>query len=95
MTIADAQKMMNRLYDARSKYVHKGVETPAKEIENVANVCREVLFALLRFQRSADGGKTVVGWLKNLDYLYPAADAGRGLSADELDALGIAVAPSG
>jgi hypothetical protein len=86
--------MINRLYDARSKYVHRGVETPAAEIAQVASVCREVLFALLRFQRNTGGSGTIAGWLKNLDYLYSAADTGRALSTDELEALGIAIAPT-
>ena len=94
MTITAAQKMISRLYDHRSKYVHKGIETPSQEIENVARVCREILFTLLRLQCKADGSRTIAGWLKNLDYLYSAADAGKELSNAELQQWGIALEPS-
>jgi hypothetical protein len=93
MTISAMQKMMNSLYDARSKYVHKGIETPAEQIEKIATVCREVLFALLRFQHNADDGQTITNWLKQLDYLYTAADAGKTISEDEFALLGIVTSP--
>ena len=94
MTMPAAQKMMNRVYDIRSKYVHRGIEMPAEEIARVASVCTEVLFAVLRFQQRAGESKTIAGWLKNLDYLNSAIDAGKGIGADELGGLGIGAEPS-
>lgn len=94
MTVTEAQKMINRLYDHRSKYVHKGIETPPGEIANVAKVCREILLTLLRLQSNAGEGKTIAGWLKNLDYLYSAEYAGKELSNEELQQCGIALGSS-
>jgi hypothetical protein len=94
ITLGAAQKMINQLYDTRSKYVHRGIEMPNEEIAKAANVCREVLFALLRFQHDAKQSKTINGWLKNLDYLNSAIDAGKPIAMDELSALGIATTPS-
>jgi hypothetical protein len=94
MTLPATQKLMNRIYDARSKYVHRGIEMPREEIATVAGVCTEVLFALLRYQQSAGESKTIAGWLKNLDYLNSAIDAGKGIGADELGGLGIGAEPS-
>lgn len=94
MTLPATLKLMNRLYGVRSKYVHRGIEMPSEEVRTVARVCTEVLFALLRFQQLADQTKTIAGWLKNLDYLNSAIDAGKELGTDELVALGIALEPS-
>ncbi len=94
MTLPTTQKLMNRIYDLRSKYVHRGIEMPSEEIATVARVCTEVLFALLRYQQRADQSKTIAAWLKNLDYLNSAIDAGKEISAVEFGALGIAMESS-
>lgn len=59
LSYSDAQKLVDDLYDLRSRYVHSGAPIAETELDRVERVTREVLHALLRVHgrpSSADHG---------------------------------------
>jgi hypothetical protein len=85
-----AQKAeIDKIYDARSKYVHKGI-SPAKSLnEQVEKICEEVLFCLLRINKKLNENTESKWWVKNLDFLVSAIEAGRELEDTEFEKMGI------
>lgn len=90
LSIADAEKKLGKLYDARSRYVHAGQPISPKLLAEVNNVCEEVLWALLRrLKRSGASGDFVERWTKELDYLYSAIAAGKDVPEEDMQSCGI------
>jgi Apea-like HEPN len=89
---ATAVKDLQRIYKARSKYVHEGKPPESGLLPTVAAVCGEVAFCLFRLQR--DPRNRVAGfrnrWLNDVDFLIAATEAGRILTEDDLLRVGIA-----
>jgi hypothetical protein len=87
-----AVRRTRALYDTRSRYVHEGRAVPATVLEDVREVTREVLWALLRVQRLPDS--RAVGfrdrWTRQIDYLCSAVEAGKEPTADDWLRAGIA-----
>jgi hypothetical protein len=92
ITFAEAVKVLMRIYDARSKYVHQGDAGGMADIKMVQTICEEVLYCLLRMQK--DHSKRKLGivneWRATLDYFAAANETGRTLSESDLAANGIA-----
>lgn len=76
---------VKRLYDVRSQYVHSGRPVDPREIEDAAGVTGAVLSALLRYQSTpAAKGEGATGrWLRLLDYLATATEAGKPPSGED------------
>jgi hypothetical protein len=90
VSIVEAERMVTRLYDARSRYVHSGHSIDPSLIKQVDDVCAEVLWALLRRLKQHGSTDDAVGiWTKELDYIYSAIAAGKELAEDDLVASGI------
>jgi len=95
-SLFEQHALIKRLYDARSKYVHEGTPPSAAQLNAIAGVCREVLWALLRTQQESMKGTTRAArseeWLRHLDYLFAAIEAGKPPSESEFSEAGIAMA---
>jgi Apea-like HEPN len=93
MSFNDAVKTISKIYDARSKYVHRGVTTGMTNTKTVQSICEEVLCCILRLQKGSSELKSNVlqEWLASLDYFAAACEAGRGATESDLIANGIAI----
>lgn len=88
--LTEAERRASKLYDARSKYVHKGLPIDPQLLIEAKEVCDEVLWALLRrLQRKSASIDPLDEWTKDLDYLYSAVAAGKKVGEEELLASGI------
>ncbi len=68
----DMQKrIIQRIYDARSEYVHSGHGVDESLIAEVEKICEEILHCFLRLQRKDDNHTPgfVSVWLKRLDLI--------------------------
>jgi hypothetical protein len=90
-------KLMSRLYDKRSRYVHQGRPVEKQDVELADAICKEVVCCLLRMHRKGRGGETgiIVRWHKDLDYLRSAIEAGRSPSEHEFTFNGIRLVTGG
>jgi len=90
IALADAQKMADKIYDARSGYVHQGHSVPVLVLTDARRVCDEVLKALMRrlkvrpFEQNSDNS-----WLKELDYIYSAQIVGKSVADEDLESCGV------
>jgi hypothetical protein len=77
--VAEVEKLITKIYDSRSKYVHKGIEVSKDYLEAVWRIVEAAIEAMLRLQaNSPDRGLiSMESWLKKLDHLYTS------LAADE------------
>lgn len=80
-SFGDSVKLLLKLYDARSKFVHQGKAIAPELLEALQGVCRTVFFAVYRSQASSacqheceDTWKNK--WLDILDYISACFDAG-------------------
>ena len=90
LALRDAEQRLNKIYDARSRYVHQGEAIDRGLLTDLTEVCDEVLWALLRRIRNGAVETDVIGrWTKDLDYLYSALIADKAISDDDLRAAGI------
>lgn len=93
----DEQKRIKQLYDARSRYVHEGKSPPLEQRTQAAEVCREVLWSLLRLRGtiSSETPEALGIWHRRLDYLSRLHDHpdGKAIEELELEAAGIASSP--
>jgi hypothetical protein len=88
--LTEAERRASKLYDARSKYVHKGLPIDPQLLIEAKEVCDEVLWALLRRLQPRSASLDLLDeWTKDLDYLYSAVAAGKKISEEELLASGI------
>jgi hypothetical protein len=93
LAFPDAVKMVAKIYDARSKYVHQGETAGMTDIKMVQTICGEILYCLMRLQRNSSNKRPGIinEWRASLDYFAAANETGRAPSESELAANGIAV----
>lgn len=90
LSIGDAKRRLEKLYDARSRYVHEGRAVEPKFLDEIKVICQEVLHALLRRLRDVGKSDDMSGpWLKDIDYVFSALDAGKSVQDQELVLCGI------
>ena len=84
-------KNVREIYDARSKYVHKGRNAEPRLSDLVKTICREVAFCLFRLQREQRSRENGFEerWLKDIDYLVAAIEANRPLAGEDLQRAGV------
>lgn len=85
-------KDMQRIYDARSKYVHEGKPPEPTILPTLKQICGEVAFCLFRLQRDARNrvAKFRNRWLKDVDFVIAAIEAGRPVVEDDWQRVGVA-----
>lgn len=89
---AQAQKkLVAEIYDMRSKYVHEGKPVDDATRIELETVCEEILLCLLRLQliKTNHGEHFYKQWLKEIDYVASAFEAGKVVSEIELLSLGV------
>lgn len=86
-------KELQRIYDARSKYMHEGKLPDSMLLPMVETICREVAFCLFRLQREARNriGGFSDRWLKDIDFVIAAIEAGRPVVDDDWQRAGVAL----
>jgi hypothetical protein len=90
-TFDEQFRVLKKLYDRRSKYVHEGKFADHKDLEDAEKICTEILWCLLA-STSAGAFTDFAAWLAELDYLIGAIKASKEISDDEMKALGIPLA---
>lgn len=78
----DTYKSVEDLYNYRSKYVHEGQEVPSDKLDLVARACSATVKCLLRVRTADDADDSQFlekSWLRRLDYLACAFEAGLGV----------------
>jgi len=93
----EQKKRVKRLYGARSKYVHDGIEPIIEQLEEVDKLCRGILWTLMRMRMtpatdecSGDSGEVYIErWRKRLDLIAAKLEAEELVSAAEYRGLGI------
>ena len=84
-------KDLLRIYNARSKYVHEGKQPDSSLLPMANNICGEVAFCLFRLQREINN--RIAGfrdrWLKDLDFVIAATEAGRLVSDEDWRRVGV------
>ena len=78
--VAEVEKLITKLYDSRSNYVHNGIEVSADHLEKVWPIVEAAIKALLRLHANSPDrdNVSIENWLGKLDYLY------KSLTADEI-----------
>ncbi|MEQ8278860.1 MAG: hypothetical protein RMA76_30180 [Deltaproteobacteria bacterium] len=89
-TLGEQKVILKRLYNSRSKYVHEGRLPPEGEDDEVEAICVEVLWALLAASRAGEV-EDVHDWIRQIDFVTSALDAGRTPSDDDLSRIGISL----
>jgi hypothetical protein len=90
VSITEAEKKLDKLYDARSRYVHGGQTVDPKLLKEVNDICEEVLWAMLRrIRQNGAGDDMIQRWTRDLDYVYSALSAGKVLSDEDMRSCGI------
>jgi hypothetical protein len=91
VTFKEAIAESEKIYDARSRYVHEGKE-PKQDLWDVAqSVCREIAFCLFRLQRDPKNQSTGFHdrWMREIDFVAAALAASRSVPDADLRAIGI------
>jgi hypothetical protein len=90
-SIEAVMNQMKRLYDVRSKYVHRGQRVPQDAVGEVKPLVDSVFGCLMRLQmrRHAHEPKFIDSWLKELDRIHASHEAGKPVSKEELVEAGI------
>ncbi|PQJ12303.1 hypothetical protein CJD36_000665 [Flavipsychrobacter stenotrophus] len=90
VSFQDQKKTIQKIYDARSKYVHNGEDVNILLLKSLMEVCRIILDILFYMQSQPDNEKAIFHkWIKKLDYVVASYDAGIIISNDELKEIGI------
>ncbi len=78
-------RVMEKLYDCRSRYVHRGEAVGIVNLDLIKPVSMQVLYCLLRLQASEENLREgfLSDWLRSIDFLVATAQAGR--AADEVE----------
>jgi hypothetical protein len=79
----DQKKLLGKIYDYRSKYVHAGLSIPTQLIVQIQPICHEVIYCLLRVHRNNIGKPeplTIDLWKKKLDFAWSALEANERLT---------------
>src|SRR5579859_1168576 len=74
----DQKKLLGKIYDLRSRYVHGGVSVQAEYVAQIQPICHEVIYCLLRIHRNNVGKSdplTIELWKKKLDFAWAALEA--------------------
>ena len=89
----DQKKIIRKIYDMRSKYVHMGEQTNPRYREYIEDICHQVLLCLLKLQKNTDNHCPgfIKKWLKNIDYVSKALEANKKIPDDELEEIGIEI----
>ena len=85
----DQRKRVQKLYDARSRYVHEGASPSEQDLREAEDICLEVLWALLK-TCAQNQILNADEWLKGIDYVQAAMQADKPIASDEFTRLGIA-----
>ncbi|MDO7876164.1 HEPN domain-containing protein [Hymenobacter sp. ASUV-10] len=87
----DVRKLVGKLYDARSKYVHEGQSVPDVYIQDTSNLCKTVLICLLSYQKHAikDRDSTFEKWRKQLNLIVSSLVLEEPISDDFLLKIGV------
>jgi hypothetical protein len=66
------EKLITKIYESRSAFVHSGIEVPADHVEKVWPLVEAPVKALLRLQAKPHDRSpaSIESWLAKLDYLY-------------------------
>lgn len=90
-TFEEQKKIIKKIYDARSKYVHKGQEVNPKLLDSLKEVCKVILEVLFHIQSNEKYMKpeSIDSWLFDLDYAIASHKAGKKLKIEELSSIGI------
>jgi hypothetical protein len=87
-SFGDAKKLVRRLYDARSRYVHSGLSVSELDLVEAEKVATEVLWTLL-----ATSGRNhytdVAGWLKTIGFISAALSADRSVEERDFESIGV------
>lgn len=95
VSLSEAERRVDKLYDVRSQYVHAGRAVEPKLCVEVRQVCEEVLWALLRRLRLNFPKTDMLDkWTKDLDYLYSALIAGKTVVEADMRSSGILPGPA-
>jgi len=90
--VSSARKMVENLYDIRSRYVHDGIEIQQKHVAQIEVITRDVLYCMLRTRKQnpafANDGY-LDKWLRTLDFVWSATEADQTVSEDDLSMAGI------
>jgi hypothetical protein len=74
----DQKKMLSKIYDSRSKYVHIGMSVQPQFIDQIQPICHEAIYCLLRVYRNNMGKTdplTIELWKRKLDFAWNALEA--------------------
>ncbi len=84
-------KTVSDIYSVRSKYVHQGKSVNAELLETLKQICRSILGALLKIQANPKYQVSgfIVIWMRELDYVASALEAGKEIVDEELIQMGI------
>lgn len=89
---AETLKLCEKIYDARSKYVHKG-EPPDRQLEDITTkICREIAFCILRLQRNSENRVAGIWdkWVKQIDIVVALLEADQLPSGKDFSKIGVA-----
>jgi len=66
------EKLIAKIYESRSSYVHSGIEVSADYLEKVWPIVEAAIEALLRLQADSpdECQLSIEKWLSKLDYIY-------------------------
>jgi hypothetical protein len=86
-----AVERVREIYDARSRYVHAGVDVAPALVTEAELMCREILFCMLR--RLMWAGRSdndfSANWIRQIDFMASAVEAGKNVPNEEWAASGI------
>ena len=84
-------EQVRALYNYRSRYVHEGIGILPVEIDKIEPIINCVLLCLFKLQANPDNrhAGAFERWLKSLDFIAAAMDAGKAVEA--VDLLGCAI----
>src|SRR5262249_37635418 len=85
---AEQVRTVKRLYDRRSKYVHEGQPTDQRILDEVEQVCVEILWSLL-VTSASDEVKSISDWVRLIDYVASALAAGKEVPESEFKVIGV------
>ncbi len=88
----DQKGIIRKIYDIRSRYVHKGEQAEMKYIKDVEQICYQILLCLLRLQKVNDNHCSgfMNKWLKDIDYISKGIEANKNISDKVIKDVGIA-----
>lgn len=87
----EQRKLIQRIYDNRSQYVHGGLSVDQSLLNTVEEISKQVLFTLLRLNQkeNSQSPNFLEIWFKKLDFLISAVQAGEEISKEKFENAGI------